>query len=236
MSTTMPESLAEQIIAEKIREWELKRKEHKEREERKAIRIHPFLAISRDFGCGEEEIIPALEKTLHWKVYGRTLLDHLAERETLSRRFIETLDEQDQNFLDNWINFLTRSSGVLQKDYVLKISRMIKVIAAQESAILLGRGAHLILRDKKEGLRLKLTAPLAHRIQNIAKLKDIPPDEAETLVRQKDKERKQFMQSYFDTDLQNDAEFDLVLNTMTLTTGMICTIIDLVFKEKKRAE
>ncbi|MFQ5672206.1 MAG: AAA family ATPase [Nitrospinales bacterium] len=231
----MPESLAEQIIAEKISEWAQKQKERKEQEKREAIRIHPFLTISRDFGCGEEEIIPALEKTLRWKVYGRTLLDHLAERETLSRRFIETLDEQDQNFLDNWINFLTRSGGVLQKDYVLKISRMIKVIAAQESAIILGRGAHLILREKKEGLKIKLTAPLAHRIQNIAKLRNIPPDEAETLVRQKDKERELFIQNNFRVDLQNDAEFDLIFNTMALATGMICKIIDLIFNEKKHA-
>jgi len=231
----MPESLAEQIISEKIKEWELKRREQKKQEERKAIQIHPVLTISRDFGCREEEIIPALEKTLHWKVYGRTLLDHLAGRETLSRRFIETLDEQDQNFLDNWINFLTRSGGVLQKDYVLKISRMIKVIAAQESAILLGRGAHLLLREKKEGLKIKLTAPLAQRIQNIATLRSLSPDEAEALVRQTDKEREQFIQNHFHIDRENNAEFDIVFNTTAFATSTICKIIDLIFSDKGRA-
>lgn len=230
MPTAIPESLAEKIISEKIREWELKKKKQKEQK----IEDHPFLAIARDFGCGEEEIIPKLGKALNWKVYGRNLLDHLAKSEILSRDFIETLDEQEKSGLDNWVNFLIRSGALLQKDYVLKISRLIKVIATHESAIFLGRGAPLILKDKKEGLKIKLTAPFAHRVQNIMTVRNISKDEAEKMVLQKDKERKQFLQHYFDRDTENLTAFDIVFNTMTLDTGTICKVICLIFEEKNK--
>ena len=70
----------------------------------------------------------------------------------------------------------------MQHDYVVKISRLIKVIVAQENAIFLGRGINYILEDKREGLRVRLTAPLTQRIKNISQLRNISEKEAEELI------------------------------------------------------
>lgn len=234
MPTVIPESLAEQIIAEKIREWEAKRKKTREQEDFDKIEVHPFLTISRDFGCGEEEIIPQLEKTLNWKVYGKNLLDFIANRDYLSRSFIETLDEHRQNLVDNWINFLIRSGSIMQDDYVVKISRLIKVIVSQESAIILGRGGNYILEDKKEGLRVRLTAPLETRVKNIAKIRNLPEKEAEKLVRDTDLERASFIKKYFDKEINHCEHFDLMFNTQNLSRDAICKIIILLLEEKKK--
>ena len=64
MPTTLPEPIADQIIADTIKEWEQKKQELKVKKDIKEIKLHPFLTIARDFGCREEEIIPALEKSL----------------------------------------------------------------------------------------------------------------------------------------------------------------------------
>lgn len=234
MPNVMPESLADQIIAEKIREWELRRKKTKEAEQSaKEIKTHPFLTISRDYGCGEEIIIPQLEKTLGWKIYGRNLLDHIAKRESLSRTFIETLDEQRQVLVDGWVNYLIRSGTVLQKDYVLKISRLVQVIVCQESAIFLGRGTNYILQDKKEGLRLRLAAPFAHRVQNIMKLKNVSEKEAKQRVVETDKQRMHYVNDYFNQDINDCAGYDIVLNTMTTDCDTICKLIVQLMEMKK---
>ncbi|MBI4385104.1 MAG: cytidylate kinase-like family protein [Nitrospinae bacterium] len=232
MPSVMPSALADKIIAEKIREWELRRKKEKERKDLKDIEVHPFLTISRDFGCGEEEIIPLLEKELGWKVYGRNLLDHLAQRESLSRSFMDTLDEQKQNLIDNWVNFLIRSGSVLQDDYVVKISKMIKVIVAHESAIILGRGANYILADKKEGLHVKLIAPLDVRVKNIMKVRKLDEKEARKLVDQIDEERRTFVQRYFSRDFRECEKFDLTFNTTNVSPEAICKVVLLLLKEK----
>ena len=93
MYNVIPESIAEQIIARKIEEWNDKRKLLKQNQ----TEVHHFVAVTRDFGCHEEEIIPRLEETLSWNVYGKNLLNHIAEREELSRNFLETLDEKKTN-------------------------------------------------------------------------------------------------------------------------------------------
>ena len=56
MPTTLPESLAEKIIAEKIHEWEVSKDKARSQ---KTIEVHPFLALTRDFGCGEENVLSA---------------------------------------------------------------------------------------------------------------------------------------------------------------------------------
>ena len=227
MPTTLPEPIADQIIADKIKEWEQKKQELKVGKGIKEIKLHPFLTIARDFGCREEEIIPGLEKSLGWKVYGRNMLDHLARREQLSRSFIETLDENRQNLIENWINFLIHSGSIMQHDYVVKISRLIKVIVAQESAIILGRGINYILEDKNEGLRVRLTAPLTQRIKNISQLRNISEKEAEKLIIKTDQERRNFVKQNFQRDFDSCEDYDLVFNTFNFSNEIIFKTISM---------
>jgi cytidylate kinase len=237
MPTVIPTSLADQIIAAKISEWEQKRSASKDRKKSKEIQTYPFLTISRDFGCGEEEIIPKLEKDLKWKVYGRNLLDRLAQRESLSRNFMETLDEQKKSLLDDWIQFLTRSGAVLQDDYVIKISQMMKVIVSQESAIILGRGANYVLNDKKEGLNVKMTAPFQYRVENIMRVRGLTKAKAQKLVSETDKERVEFIKRYFNVNREQrvDVPFDLTINTKYISSKIICNAITMILEEKIKA-
>jgi len=235
MSTVMPEAISDRIIAEKIREWEERKKREKAQKDLREIKVHPFITISRDLGCREEEIIPHLETELGWKVYGRSLLDHIAKRENLSRNFIETLDEQRQNLVDNWVNYLIRSGAILQDDYVVLISKLIKVIIAQESAILLGRGANYILADKTEGLRIRLTAPQKNRIHNIAHLRHIAEKDADEVVQKTDREREEFIQHHFKQQARSPIAFDITFNTETLSPDIIVKTIIFMVEEKKKS-
>lgn len=228
MYDAIPVSIAEQIIAEKIQEWNEKRKRQKENQ----IPVHHFIAITRDFGCHEEKIVPQLEKALGWKVYGKDLINHLAEREELSRSFLETLDEKKQSQVDDWVNHLIHSGSILQKDYVLRITRLMETVVMNENAILLGRGSNFILKERKEGIRIKLTASFHDRVQNIMKVRSLSLKEAEQLVSEKDQEREAYIKAYFKVDATVGSEFDLAFNTSTINMDLICGIVKFALKEK----
>jgi CMP/dCMP kinase len=228
MPNVIPESIAEQFITEKIKEWNEKRK----RLEKSQTEVHHFVAITRDFGSYEEEIIPRLEEALGWRVYGKSLLNHLAEREELSRSFLETLDEKKQTQVDSWVNYLIHSGAILQKDYVLRITRLIETIVGNENAILLGRGANFILNERKEGLRIKLTAPFDDRVKNIMKVRALTLKEASRLVTEKDMERDAFINTYFKVDSASVSEFDLAFNTSILSPDMICESVKFLLNKK----
>ncbi len=229
MDNVIPESLAETIIANKVKEWQEK---HGESPAPHKPEVHSFLAISRDFGCGEEKIIPKLEKSLGWQVYGKSLIDHMATQENLNKKLLESLDEKKQSFVDEWMNYLIRSGSILKKDYVLKVSRLIETVVLQENAIIVGRGANFILKNRPEGLRVKLTAPFKNRAENTARVRNLSEKEAEELVRQNDEERRQFIQNYFEADAQSHCEFDIAFNTAALDADWICDAICALLKEK----
>ena len=228
MSNIIPESIAEQIIAGKIKEWNDNRKRVKNSQ----AEVHHFIAIARDFGCREEEIIPRLEETLGWRVYGKNLLNHIAEREELSRNFLETLDEKKQTQIDDWVNHLIHSGSILQKDYVLRITRLMETIVRNENAILLGRGANFILKERKEGLRIKLTAPFESRVENIMEVRELTLIAAQQLVRRMDIERNEFINAYFKVDSIAGSEFDIAFNTSIINTDLICETVKFILKEK----
>jgi len=228
MSNVIPESIAEQIIAEKIQEWNDKRKGLRQSK----METPHFIAITRDFGCREEEIIPKLEASLGWRVYGKSLLNHLAEREELSRNFLETLDEKKQTQVDDWVNYLIHSGAVLQKDYVLRITRLMEAIVRNENAILLGRGANFIFKERKEGLRIKLTASFDDRVKNIMEVRSLSLKEAEQLVEEKDREREKFINAYFNVGSAAVSEFDLAFNTSVINMDLICATVKFILKEK----
>jgi len=231
MPTAMPETLADRIISERIAAWVEQRKKAKE----KKTKIFPFLTISRQFGCGEESLIPELEKTLDWKVYGKNLLDHVAQRESLNRNFLETLDEHDRSRIDDWVNFLIRPGAILQKDYVVKVSQLIKVIISQESAIILGRGANHILADQHQGLHIRLEAPLKDRVKSIATLRNISETDAKNLIKTTDGERERFHNHYFDENINDSSNFDVCFNTSSLSRKTICQTIALMIEEKQKS-
>lgn len=69
-------------------------------------------------------------------------------RDEVSSAVLETLDEKKKGNVFDWVNYILSSGVILQKDYVLKVSRLIKTIVLQESAIILGRGGNHILKGK----------------------------------------------------------------------------------------
>jgi cytidylate kinase len=156
----------------------------------------------------------------------------LSKNDYLSRGMMESLDEQKQDSVQNWITYLLHTGAILQKDYVLKISQMMRIVAAHESAIFLGRGANFIFRSVKEGLRVYLTAPFAARLQNMAASKNLSLAAAEKLVHDKDRERNEFFNHYFGQELQSGDAYDVAFNTATLSTATICKTIGNLLQER----
>jgi len=229
MENIIPDSLAEKIISEKISEWQAKQNKSKEVVETKP---NQFLTVSRDFGCREEKIIPALEKEFGWHVYGKDLLNFVVERDGVSRAVLETLDEKRKAAVYDWVNYILGAGVILQKDYVMKISHLMKTVVLQESAIIVGRGGNHILKNKPEGLRIKITAPMNERVSHISQIREISLPDAKELVLQMDNERQSFIDVYFHENDQDTEDFDLVFNTKSFSDNVICKITHLAMDEK----
>jgi cytidylate kinase len=92
---------------------------------------------------------------------------------------------------------------------------VVGAIARHGGAIILGRGAHLILRPG-EGLRVLVVAPLEARIATMAAANGISEREAKQRIAAEEAARRAFLMKHFHADFGDPVSFDVVVNTQVL--------------------
>ena len=109
-------------------------------------------------------------------------------------------------------------------------------IAAKGNAIILGRGAQVVLEDKPGVFRVRVVAPAQIRIRRIMDLKGLTEREADRFINWHDKQRRHLIESVFHVDLSDWSLYDMILNTAGLDTEAGLEILAKAVEEKIRIE
>ena len=108
--------------------------------------------------------------------------------------------------------------------------KVIATIGRHGRAIIVGRGANFVLPPEKR-FRVRIVAPQELRVQNVARDLDIPVDEAKRRVIRTNSDRRAFIRKYFNADISDPINYDLVINTETLSVDAaidtVCSAIKL---------
>ncbi len=185
----------------------------------RTLETYPFVSISREFGCEALPLAQRLTEILNercrpsipWVAYDRELLDKVAEELHLRRDILDSLDGRRRGemseLFDNIINRKVDDALVVRK-----LAEVIRTLAIHGHAILVGRGSSLATQDLKNGLHVRLVAPRAWRAARIAADRNIPYREAEKLVDEGEKQRHNYIATYFVVDPHNPFHHDLVID------------------------
>lgn len=174
------------------------------------------ITISRDYGAGGEVIGAELSHYLGIAVYDREILRLIADRSKTSEFHVEPHDEQVTSGLTSFIFSTitgTNSHAMLYRRYLSEVVTDL----SRTDCILIGRGAHLILRGKRV-FRLRIIASPETCAERIADEEGIDLVTAEKRANDINAKRHQSIKTLFgDVDkscsLDNAHNFDLVINT-----------------------
>jgi cytidylate kinase len=108
---------------------------------------------------------------------------------------------------------------------VQKANELIRHLAREGGAILLGRGANLATAGIDHGLHLRLVAPASERANRTAALLKTDPAEAAALNARRDAARQRYVRATFNADIADPTAYDLTINTAHVPVE---TIVDLV--------
>jgi cytidylate kinase len=97
-------------------------------------------------------------------------------------------------------------------------------IAHHGGAVILGRGAHLIL-GQGEALRVLVVAPLEARVRAVMERERLGEREARRRIESVEADRKAFLMKHFHSDFADPAAFDVVVNTAVLGVDGACETI-----------
>jgi len=179
------------------------------------VATQPVITISRYPGSRGDDLAALLGQRLGIEVLDRELLHRIATSAHTSDHVVSDLDERNRPMLTEWLSSLASPEHLSPYSYRQHLTRVVEAIARFGGAVIVGRGAHLILHSG-EALRVLVVAPLPARVATIAQREGIPPQEAERRIATEEAERRAFLAQYFHADYGDHTAFDLVVNTAIL--------------------
>jgi len=204
-------------IEEQVKRWQTDQK----KKYKKPIR--PVITISRLPGARASELAKKLSKDLDIDLFDQEIVERIAESAFKSKRVVESLDEQDRGILEEWITALGENH-MWAYEYLQHLTNVVGTIGAHGHAIIVGRGASFIL-PKEVCLRVFVVAPLPVRIKNVMRKFNVSEREASRQVMKLEAAAKAFIQKYFQVDLMDPTNFDLVINTHSIDIDLAARII-----------
>ncbi len=198
------------IIEEQVNRWQITRK--KEVAEKEGVSI---VTLSREPGSGGRIIAGRLAEKLSIDIFHQEVIHQIAESADVSATVLETLDERGLNTLEHWVSSLVHERHLWPDRYMQHLMKVIGTIGSHGRAVIVGRGANFILPPEKR-FAVRIVAPQAWRIENVSKEFDISLEEARRRVLRTDSDRRAFIRKYFNADIADPTNYDLVINTNTL--------------------
>ena len=177
------------------------------------------IAFSREAGTRGTLIAQEVGERLGWPVYDQKLLEHIAQDMGVRTALLEGVDERWQSWLSETVRaFLSAPSTkgewgplVTEEGYVHHLIKVVRALGAEGQCVIIGRGSPFIL-PAETTLRVRLFGSLRHRVAALSRKLSISEREAAQRIRDLDRQRREFVKSYFFKDPGDARNYDLILN------------------------
>jgi cytidylate kinase len=169
------------------------------------------IALSREAGTYGAAIAREVGSRLGWPVYDSELLQRIAEDLGVRRTLIESIDERQVGWLTECLESLSSAPALSQSAYLRHLVETLLALATHGNCVIVGRGATKVL-PQATTLRLRVVAPLEHRVEAVRREHGISRQEAARQVETTDRERDRFVRDHFHTDPTDPRNYDLILN------------------------
>jgi len=211
------------LVERQMRNWELAKTQRSPSEVSGRTQVEDFVCISREVGADAESICAVLGERLGWPVFDKEILGAMAGDDAIRRQIYASMDERDMGWCEESLRALVQPEFV-KNDYFHKLTETVLSLARQGSGIFLGRGADLIL-PQETGVRVRVVAPPAARIQRFAAICGIVAHAARTEIRRLEEDRAAFIRRHFHIDSADPGRFDLVINLARISTTRAVELI-----------
>lgn len=189
-----------------------------------------IITISRQYGSKGDEIAEKLAKELNYRYFDKFLMTEIAIASGLSED--EVIDYNEDNYkVKGFFDMLfkrkepiakvtvkDKNSSITIKTFdeegcISFVQSVIKKLREWGNVVIVGRGGQVLLRDVPNVLHVRIIAPLEFRIRNLMEERNIPEEEAERIILEKDKSAEGYLMRFYNVDWNNPELYHLVINT-----------------------
>jgi cytidylate kinase len=199
-----------QLIEEQVRRWEILRKEKPE------VKPLPVVTLSREPGSGGNLVAQAVAECLGLDLFHQDLITAMAENADASTRVIRTLDERSLSMIEDWVEAAISERHLWPDEFSRVLMKVIGAVGRHGHAVIIGRGANFVLPPENR-FRVRIIAPSDLRVKRVAEAHGVSKKEAQRRVARTESDRRAFIRKYFHSDIADPINYDMVLNTGTLS-------------------
>ena len=206
------------------------------------------ITINRELGSGGRTIGEKLAQQLNVPFFDKAIIQGLKEKYELTTEEIERLKGQKHNW---WADF-KRSLKIMpsyaapqiisSKDEIPDFlitddifqteTEILKGIADEESCVIAGRSGFFVFRDHPNHLSILIQASMEYRISRLVKKRGISREEAQSIIKEVDTGRENYVKKYTGTSRYDTRNYDIVLNADEHTEE---EIVELILQYIKKA-
>lgn len=165
------------------------------------------ITISREYGSGGDQLAEKVAQAL-----GYQLVDKAFVSAVLCQYGLTEFDSEYEKQPGFWEGFDTEKAE-RRETMVRMLNQVVRAVARHGNVVILGRSGYAILAGLADVLHVRLQAPLDDRIELVRNATNVSLLEATALVKENDKMRKAFVESFYRVPWESALAFDIALNT-----------------------
>ena len=198
----------------------------------------PYITISRQWGCDGYGLGQILAEKLNqrddqgrWKVYYKELLKQLAEDTGLTEEMLEKERKSKPSLLKDFLRGLKKNGIPDGYEIRNKITMMVRTVAFEGHAIIIGQGGTAAAADLANGLSVRVEAPRDWRIARVCRRDNLSKQVAVAKIAEIESGREHLRKIY---EQQNSREpaFNLVFDNAMFSNDVIAEMIVRAMEEK----
>ncbi|BCL81861.1 cytidylate kinase [Ktedonobacteria bacterium brp13] len=194
------------------------------------------ITISREYGSGGGEIARRLAACLGWQLIDHEVIVQVANALGVSESEVEAQDEYTQSTIARILISMRSVDPSIMVDPVPYITAdedayhraLLNVVHAavrNGHVVIVGRGGQEILAKRHDVLHVRIVAALEARITYVMIREGLNHDEAQNRIKQKDRQRKRYLNYHYHADSSDAHLYDLVVNSSVIALDDIITLI-----------
>jgi cytidylate kinase len=202
----------------------------------------PFVAISREYGCGgfslglllldllNEDIIEGQS----WQIYHKEILENLASDTGLAMDLLEQRRREKPRLLSEFFRTISGKKDRVPSGMEIRnrMTQIIREIATEGNAVLVGQGSAAATSDLPNGLSVRLEAPLDWRIKQIAFREGLTETQARIHINE-EMERRMYLQKIYERKYPRKPAWHLTFDCSLFSLSQIAVLVHRALRLRK---
>ena len=199
------------------------------------------ITISRQYGAGGGTIGGRVAKKLKYSFFDNELIQMVAEKAKVSENTVKSFEKEKHGKFQEFISGIMpkrlvdfiRYGGSEMIDeviYVDLLQDIIRKIADEGNAVIIGRASQYILKEYENVHHVLVIAKRNDRVKFMEKNYDLSPFQADQTVTWEDKRRANLYRKFGKTDYETPHHYHLILNMSKLNVDtaveLICEMVN----------